>query len=262
MEDDGGGGSSGLRTRSKAAPDWTVEESLILVNEVTAIEADCRDTLSSFQKWKIIVENCNALDVNRNLNQCRRKWDSLLSDYKKTKQSESKKASFNSELFKGIERYVREYDSDTDTDPEDLSNPLIAATAIVQSGSKNQSSTPQKHTIAEKAKATRRVKSEDDKAEECSSEQRVDRYTNTLDETLGLVEINREEHEEIMAEKLRENAELIEAIVRGQMGEDLVDRYNATYDSTRINGDKIIICLSNLAATLDELCKLQTDSIG
>ncbi|KAJ0427984.1 putative transcription factor MYB family [Helianthus annuus] len=120
MDHDGG---SSLHTRSKAAPDWTVEESLILVNEVTAIEADCRDTLSSFQKWKIIVENCNALGVNRNLNHCRRKWDSLLSDYKKIKQSGSKKASFNSELFKGIERYVRDfegggYDTEADTDTD------------------------------------------------------------------------------------------------------------------------------------------------
>ncbi|GJR47175.1 trihelix transcription factor ASR3 isoform X1 [Tanacetum coccineum] len=120
MDDHETGTTSSLRTRSKAAPDWTVEESLILVNEIAAIEADCRGTLSSFQKWKIIVENCNALEVNRNLNQCRRKWDSLLSDYKKIKQSGSKKASFNSDLFKAIERYVREFEEEGeyDTDPE------------------------------------------------------------------------------------------------------------------------------------------------
>nr|GFA18982.1 trihelix transcription factor ASR3 [Tanacetum cinerariifolium] len=120
MDDHETGNTSSLRTRSKAAPDWTVEESLILVNEIAAIEADCRGTLSSFQKWKIIVENCNALEVNRNLNQCRRKWDSLLSDYKKIKLSGSKKASFNSDLFKAIERYVREFEEEGeyDTDPE------------------------------------------------------------------------------------------------------------------------------------------------
>lgn len=111
-------GVSALRTRSKVAPDWTVQESLILVNEVTAVESDCRDTLASFQKWKIIVENCNALGVNRNLNQCRRKWDSLLSDYKKIKLSGSKKASFNSDLFKVIEWYVRDFEGGCDTDPD------------------------------------------------------------------------------------------------------------------------------------------------
>lgn len=133
MEHDGVGA---LRTRSKVAPDWTVEESLILVNEVSAVEADCGDTLASFQKWKIIVENCNALGVNRNLNQCRRKWDSLLSDYKKIKQSGSRKVSFNSELFKVIEWYVRDYeggcDTDPDSDPEALPEPVLAS--FLQSG--------------------------------------------------------------------------------------------------------------------------------
>lgn len=139
MSDDG---VTTLRTRSKVAPDWTIEESLILVNEVSAVESDCRDTLASFQKWKIIVENCNALGVNRNLNQCRRKWDSLLSDYKKIKQSGSKKASFNSELFKVIEWYVRDYEGGYDTDPDcdsdtvkdlDLDTEPVLAT-MIQSG--------------------------------------------------------------------------------------------------------------------------------
>ncbi|KAI3757460.1 hypothetical protein L6452_04997 [Arctium lappa] len=123
-----------LRTRSKVAPDWTVEESLILVNEVSVVEVDCRDTLASFQKWKIIVENCNTLGVNCNLNQCRRKWDSLLSDYKKIKQSRSKKASFNFDLFKVIEWYVREYEggcnTDPDNDPEVLSKPVLASMGL------------------------------------------------------------------------------------------------------------------------------------
>ncbi|GKD06536.1 hypothetical protein Tco_1181510 [Tanacetum coccineum] len=86
--------------------------------------------------------------------------------------------------------------------------------------------------------------------EECSSEQRVDRHTNTFDENTGYVQISREEQEQILGERLRENAQLIEAIVNGN---------NSTYDVTRMNGDKIIICLSNLAVALDELSKLQTD---
>ncbi|PWA63912.1 homeodomain-like, Myb-like domain protein [Artemisia annua] len=254
------GTTSSLRTRSKAAPDWTVEESLILVNEIAAIEADCRGTLSSFQKWKIIVENCNALEVNRNLNQCRRKWDSLLSDYKKIKQSGSKKASFNNELFKAIERYVREFEEggggEYDTDPEDgdeddgMDLPLAD---VVHFGSKSQRAkvtAPQKRTVEVKPKPVRHPKSEDMEIEECSSEQRVDRHTNTFDENTGYVQISREEQEQILGEKLRENAQLIEAIVNGN---------NSTYDVTRMNGDKIIICLSNLAVTLDELSKLQTD---
>nr|XP_043638868.1 uncharacterized protein LOC122609974 [Erigeron canadensis] len=252
-----------LRTRSKAAPDWTVEESLILVNEISAIEADCRGTLSSFQKWKIIVENCNALDVNRNLNQCRRKWDTLLSDYKRIKHSGSNKPSFNFELFKVVERHVKDYgfDSDADdTDPEDL----VQIPEVGLYGSKNQRAKAvpaQKHTIEEKEKPMRHLKSEDIEVEECSSEKRVRRRRNTVDESTKLVEINLGEHEQNIAEKLRHNAELIEAIVKEQVGVDLINDHNDLFELSRINGDKIINCLGNLASTLNELCKMQTNSV-
>lgn len=83
------GTSGSRRTRSQVAPDWTVKDCLILVNEIAAVEADCSNALSSFQKWTMISENCNALDVRRTLNQCRRKWDSLVSDYNQIKQWES-----------------------------------------------------------------------------------------------------------------------------------------------------------------------------
>ncbi|KAL1353129.1 hypothetical protein HN51_017054 [Arachis hypogaea] len=82
------------RTRSQAAPDWTVTESLILVNEIAAVEADCSTALSSYQQWNIIAGNCAALDVGRNMGQCRRKWDCLLSDYQRIRaweEEESKK---------------------------------------------------------------------------------------------------------------------------------------------------------------------------
>ncbi|CAN8229824.1 unnamed protein product [Cochlearia groenlandica] len=78
------------RTRSQVAPDWTVKDCLILVNEIAAVESDCSNALSSFQKWTMISDNCKALDVHRTLNQCRRKWDSLVSDYNKIKQWESR----------------------------------------------------------------------------------------------------------------------------------------------------------------------------
>ncbi|XP_024995757.1 trihelix transcription factor ASR3 isoform X2 [Cynara cardunculus var. scolymus] len=245
MEQDGVGA---LRTRSKVAPDWTVEESLILVNEVSAVEADCRDTLASFQKWKIIVENCNALGVNRNLNQCRRKWDSLLSDYKKIKQSGSKKASFNSDLFKVIEWYVREYeggcDTDPDSDPEAVPEPVLAS--MVQSGSKKQRSKiiPQKRSIEDTPKPKRHIKSEEIKVEESCSEPTND----ILNGSMRPEETNQEQQEQAMADTLRENAELIEAIVKEDSMND-----ESTIDLTRLNGDKLIVCLSNLVVALDQL---------
>lgn len=83
------GTSGSRRTRSQVAPEWAVKDCLVLVNEIAAVEADCSNALSSFQKWTMITENCNALDVSRNLNQCRRKWDSLMSDYNQIKKWES-----------------------------------------------------------------------------------------------------------------------------------------------------------------------------
>ncbi|GAB4854095.1 hypothetical protein Ancab_022678 [Ancistrocladus abbreviatus] len=77
--------SGSRRTRSQVAPEWSVQDALILINEISAVEGDCAKALSSYQKWTIIAENCTALEVVRNAYQCRRKWDSLLSEYKMIK---------------------------------------------------------------------------------------------------------------------------------------------------------------------------------
>ena len=129
--------SVGRRTRSQVAPDWTVTESLILVNEIFAVEADCSSALSSYQQWKIIAENCAALDVVRSLDQCRRRWDSLFADYKKIKQWESKPRTgsywslrsdrakkfglpenFDCELFKAIDELVKSREERAGTEPD------------------------------------------------------------------------------------------------------------------------------------------------
>ena len=82
-------GPSSRRTRSQAAPEWSAVAELVLVNEIAAVESDCATELSSYQKWKIIAENCAAQDVPRTLSQCRRKWDSLLEDYRRVQKFES-----------------------------------------------------------------------------------------------------------------------------------------------------------------------------
>ena len=128
--------SSSRRTRSQVAPDWTVNDSLILVNEIAAVEGECLDALSTYQKWKIIAENCNALDVGRTLNQCRRKWDSLLFECNKIKKWESRSRNvsfwsldserrrelglpvdFDRDLFKAIDGLVSAQEGRSDTDP-------------------------------------------------------------------------------------------------------------------------------------------------
>ncbi|XP_050365119.1 uncharacterized protein LOC126783658 [Argentina anserina] len=134
-------GSGSRRTRSQVAPDWTETDLLILVNEITAVEADCRKEFSSFQKWKIVAQNCTALGVPRSLDQYRRKWEALLHDYKIIRHwnSQSRASassywaletdrrkhfglprSFDHEVFKAIGGYekVRESQSDTETETE------------------------------------------------------------------------------------------------------------------------------------------------
>ncbi|KAK6912388.1 Myb/SANT-like DNA-binding domain 4 [Dillenia turbinata] len=74
------------RTRSHLAPEWTSKDCLILVNEIAAVAGDCHKAFSSYQKWCIIAENCTALDVARTTSQCRRKWQSLVADYKVVRQ--------------------------------------------------------------------------------------------------------------------------------------------------------------------------------
>lgn len=133
-------GSGSRQTRSQVAPDWTETDLLILVNEISAVEADCQKEFSSFQKWKIIAQNCTALGVPRSLDQYRRKWEALLHDYKIIRhwnsqsrasasywvlESERRKQfglprNFDRELFKAIGDYekVRENQSDTEPDSE------------------------------------------------------------------------------------------------------------------------------------------------
>lgn len=94
------------RTRSQAAPEWTITESLILLNEIAAVEAECSVNFSSYQQWDIISQNCAALDVDRNLAQCRRKWRSLLAEYEDVRR---RRRAWNSdrELFDAVERVVK-----------------------------------------------------------------------------------------------------------------------------------------------------------
>ncbi|XP_048133865.1 trihelix transcription factor ASR3 isoform X2 [Rhodamnia argentea] len=130
-------GSGSRRTRSQAAPDWSAGDLLILVNEIAAVEGDCLNALSSYQKWEIISENCTALDVDRTANQCRRKWESLLADYRRIKQHESRSGinsywslghdrrngfglpeTFDRELFEVINNILMVQEDRADTEPD------------------------------------------------------------------------------------------------------------------------------------------------
>lgn len=67
-------------TRSRAAPDWTVSDTLVLIEQIAAVDAELwSKTLSSFQKWKIVSDNCAQIGFNRSSNQCKRRWELLVS---------------------------------------------------------------------------------------------------------------------------------------------------------------------------------------
>ncbi|XP_019438808.1 PREDICTED: trihelix transcription factor ASR3 isoform X2 [Lupinus angustifolius] len=153
------------RTRFQAAPDWSVTESLILVNEVAAVEADCGRALSSYQQWNIIAGNCAALDVGRNLGQCRRKWDSLLSEYYKIRLWEESKhgrgggggggrknrlpENFDSELYKAIDELVKAREErgevEIESDPESGNDALDVTVEIGSKRKRRQSKSDRHH---------------------------------------------------------------------------------------------------------------------
>ncbi|KAK4422406.1 hypothetical protein Salat_1822900 [Sesamum alatum] len=283
------------RTRSKAAPDWTVEESLILVNEISAVESEWGATLPSFQKWQQIVENCNALDVNRNLNQCKRKWDALLGEYRRVKHGAAADGSFPVELFKAIDRCVSArgkrnaaggveaeeeedeeeeaaaaeeeeeqvvMETDPDSDPEAQGR---VTKFFFETGSKKQ----RRRMKRQKRKletlnpwgyfTSAKIKHE----ESSSINQHAGNTNKNIVASVADDETNADAKEQIMATLLWENALRINAILDGNLVDDvdykLADLKNADAvqtDVTRRQGDKLIDCLGNISATLNQLCDL------
>lgn len=276
------------RTRSKAAPDWTVEESLILVNEISAVESEWGATLPSFQKWQQIVENCNALDVNRNLNQCKRKWDALLTAYRRAKQGAPPDRSFPVELFTAVDRCVTTkgkrddggedaeeeaaeqdeaaeeeeqvaMETDPDSDPEAQGH---ATQFFFETGSKKQRPRMKRQ---KRRLETRNpwgyFTSTMTKHEESTSIHEKVKDTNDVESMPE--EINAESEEQIMATMLWENAVQINAILEGNLTDDvdykLADLKNAEavqIDLSRRQGDKLIDCLEKISTTLNQLCEI------
>ncbi|XP_057766831.1 uncharacterized protein LOC130987199 [Salvia miltiorrhiza] len=284
------------RTRSKAAPDWTVEESLILVNEISAIESEWGATLPSFQKWQQIVENCNALDVNRNLNQCKRKWDAMLTAYRRAKQGEPPDRSFPAELYAAVDQCVstngkrndgggeadEEEDGDAtvveeeeeqvvmETDPDSDPEAQGQLTKLLfETGSKKQR--------CRMKRQKRRLETQNPWGyftstkkphEESSSKQEEVKNTNNVvesspEEISTELKEQTESEEQTMAMMLWENALQINAILEGNLADDvdykLAGLKNAEavqIDFTRRQGDKLIDCLGNISTTLNQLCDL------
>ncbi|XP_041992936.1 uncharacterized protein LOC121743669 [Salvia splendens] len=279
--------SESHRTRSKAAPDWTAEESLILVNEISAVESDWGSTLPSFQKWQQIVENCNVLDVNRNLNQCKRQWDALLTAYRRVKQGAPPDRFFPPDLYAAIdqcltttvkrnncageaeeedaampeeeEQVAMETDPDSDPDAQGQLTKLF-----FQTGSKKQRPRMKRRKRRlETQNPWGYFTSTKKPHEESSSIQEEAKQTDNAVESLHEeiyteTKEQPESEEQSLAMMLWERALQINAIVEGNLADD-VDLKNTEavqMDFTRRQGDKLIDCLGNISTTLNQLCDL------
>ncbi|KAL3844338.1 hypothetical protein ACJIZ3_001741 [Penstemon smallii] len=270
------------RTRSRAAPDWSVEESLILLNEIKSVESEWGPTLPSFQKWQQIVENCNALDVNRNMNQCKRKWEALLGEYRLVKNGAGANASFSFELFNAVDSCVtaREkkneaeedlaakeggeeqgvMDTDPDSDPEAQGR---VTKSFIETGSKKQGRRmKRKKGRVERIYPWGYFTSTKIKHKECSStnEKHGNSNSNTSESVPNETNV---EKEHIMATILWENALQMNAILEGNLPDDmnykladLKDAEAAQTDLTRRQGDELINCLGKISVTLSQLCDL------
>ncbi|KAH7573937.1 hypothetical protein JRO89_XS03G0229300 [Xanthoceras sorbifolium] len=267
MKMEGGSGSGSRCMRSQVGPDWTVKESLILVNEIAAVDADCLKALSTYQKWKIISENCTALDVPRSSNQCRRKWDSLLAHYTtivNSKKNQNFPSNFDQDLFKAIDDLVRakgnQSDTDPDSDPEAKSD---LCEVIAQLGSKRQ----RRHcTPAESCSEEKALKEKHQKI--CTEEKQCKNYVeewprkgqaDKKSQKSHLEQNNTssiKEKEQMMVAKLRENAELVHAIATENADYSAANSRNVQdYKSefARRQGDKLIECLGEIVKSLNQL---------
>uniref|UniRef100_A0A1J3GUH4 Myb-like domain-containing protein n=1 Tax=Noccaea caerulescens TaxID=107243 RepID=A0A1J3GUH4_NOCCA len=282
------GSSGSRRTRSQVAPDWTVKDCMILVNEIAAVEADCSNALSSFQKWTMISENCNALDVHRTLNQCRRKWDSLVSDYNQIKQweqgrglsyrslSTEKRKKLNlpgnidNELLEAINAVVmiqedkagtEPDDSDSDPEAEEDSEILHVITELGFAGSKRsrqqtmvvmKENPPHKRKIEEEPPSKRVVENIQEQGAKATNQNKTMAEKKPVEKMMTVEEV------EAMKAKLGEKADLIHAIV----GRRNVTKDGETGDGISVDdrlkfvrqqGDELIASLSEIVNTLNRL---------
>ncbi|XP_018449798.1 trihelix transcription factor ASR3 [Raphanus sativus] len=253
MMEEGTSSSGSRRTRSQVAPDWTLEDCLILVNEIAAIESDCSNALSSFQKWTMISDNCNALDVHRTFNQCRRKWDSLVSDYSQINKWEERGSSnsywslsvekrrklnlpgdVDNELFQAIDAVVMIQENrdgsepDSDSDPDALED-FDVVDVTPELGSKR--SRQRTMVVMKKENPPQKRKTEEETQRKNNQEQsaKATHQKKALEEKKKkkkpVVEISTDEEEEeentmsieeevkALEAKLGEKADLIHAIV-------------------------------------------------
>ncbi|KAL5699805.1 hypothetical protein ACHQM5_030657 [Ranunculus cassubicifolius] len=217
-------------SRSQKAPDWTLPELLVLVSEISAhLEADFI-TLSTYQKWKLISDNCTALGVSRSLNQCRRQWERLLHEYKLIKDSGidywsldrdklkdlGLPISFDRDLFLFVDDNLKgQDDPDTDSDPD--------FKLIRHSGIKRK-----------------RCPQPDENAKQEMLRDQMEQMKNEEQEQIGV--------------KLREQAELIHAILKGDTSSECKEQEQT--EVRRRQATELIKVFGSLVESIEQLSNL------
>ncbi|XP_031503629.1 trihelix transcription factor ASR3 [Nymphaea colorata] len=247
-------------TRSQAAPDWSVGEMLIMVKEIIAIEEDSLKALSSYQKWKIISENCANGGVVRPSNQCKRQWESVFGQYSKIKDWESE--SQDNSYWDLSDEQKKEFELPVGFDKEIygvIRDFLIAREEKSDSESLSESDAPVKKlgrtTQAAFVKTRPKIK--------------VQGLSHSLEgsdrEGQGNPPASKIEREQEITAKLKENCEHIDAILQGKIakiddGFSSLDVERGSVTQTgfrRQQGDELVKVLGGLVNTLNlfvDLC--------
>ncbi|CAK9316483.1 unnamed protein product [Citrullus colocynthis] len=284
----GPGVSGSRRTRSQIALDWTAADCLVLVNVIAAVEADCLKALSSYQKWKIVAENCTSLDVARTSNQCRRKWDCLLIEHDVIKQWELKMPeddsywclesgrrkelglpdNFDEELFKAIDNVATMRANQSDTEPDSDPEAAVENTDEIQEpGPKRQRRRSMSKSNQALEKSFECKEAEDGEEEEEEEEKplvsspEVEPRECYIKSNGSKLTDNIEPKEQMMVKFLLENAEKVQAIVSENAEYATSDKKNDK-DQTNLvrhQGSKLIRCLGDILNTINDRYGLLED---
>ncbi|XP_073001531.1 uncharacterized protein [Typha latifolia] len=242
-------------TRSQAAPDWTTHETLILVNEIAAVDEGWFRALSSYQKWKIISDNCMESDVIRSSNQCKRRWQSLLADYRKIREWESRSGAgsywhfdgerrkelglpvlFDQEIFDSMDAFIKAEEAQksmTDCDTENLTGGETEAVIVTAN--------------AELLDADAALDSEEDRKNDTQGS------SSKAWELAGKLHANSEHIHSILRGELKDSASCNHALV------DLSKPNAMETEFARRQADELIKAFGGLVTTLNQFSELIKD---
>ncbi|CAN6445258.1 unnamed protein product [Victoria cruziana] len=248
-------------TRSQSVPDWSVGEMLIMVKEIIAIEEDSLKSLSSYQKWKIISENCANLGVVRPSNHCKKQWESMFAHYSKIRDWVSQ--SQDNSYWDLSDEQKKEFELPAGFDKEIygvIRDFLIAQEEKSDSESLSESDAPvRKHgRTAQTAPIKTRTKV---KAQEVSYPLEASKP-----EALANLPTSKIKREQEITTELKENCEHIDAILQGKIGKigggfspSDVERGSVTQTGfRRQQGHELVKVFGGLITTLNQFVDLCT----